>query len=452
MTAVETLVELAKSPDPFRGAPTNLAELQLAAVRERFAERRQQIRTLDKRAREMGVSEVRSLSDVVPLLFAHTNYKSYPETFIDSGQWKYMNAWLKTLCTYPTGGIDVEGVNDVDDWIARAHAAGHHLFASSGTSGKSSFLDQTAKDREYAVTACLHAFTFSAPDYPPDRSRSVFTQMPSKGTHKMTEVSTAHFERWAKPGELHRAIDEPMLAMDTMRPAQLRRLLALGKVKPAEIAAYEAETLSRQERRAAAFEAWIEKLYERHREPLYLGLMWGAAWTIVERLRARGVKDGDFHPATLMSIGGGTKGAKLPADYKTQITGFFGVTPDRITASYSMVEMSGFCAKIQPTESYAVPPWIVPLILDKAGETLLNPSENHGTVEGRMAFFDILADGRWGGIISGDKVRVEFGSGLGGVRVPVVHEINRYADLEEGEDKLTCAGSIDSYVRGSIGA
>jgi sirohydrochlorin ferrochelatase len=69
MTVADQLVELAKSPDPFRGAPTGLAELQLEAIRERFAERRQQIRTLDKRAREMGVNEIRSLNDVVPLLF-----------------------------------------------------------------------------------------------------------------------------------------------------------------------------------------------------------------------------------------------------------------------------------------------------------------------------------------------------------------------------------------------
>jgi hypothetical protein len=452
MTAADQLVELAKSPDPFRGAPVGLADLQLEAIRDRFAERRQQIRTLDKRARQMGVNDIRSLNDVVPLLFAHTNYKSYPEAFIDSGQWKHMNLWLRTLCTYPTDNIGVGGVRDIDDWIDRAHAAGHFLFASSGTSGKSSFIDQTAKDREYAVAACLHAFTFSAPEFVPDQSRVVFTQMPSKGTHKMIEVSTAHFERWAKPGELHRMLDEPLLAMDTLRPAQLRRLLAAGKARPAEIAAYEAEIGKRQARRAAAFDVWLERLCEKRHEPLYLGMMWGPAWTVVERLRARGVKDGDFHPMTLLSIGGGIKGAKLPSDYKEQITGFFGITPDRISGSYAMVEMSGFCAKIQPTESYAIPPWIVPLILDKAGEKLLNPTDANGTVEGRMAFFDILADGHWGGVISGDKVRVEFGSGLEGVKVPVVHEINRYADLEEGEDKLSCAGSIDAYVRGSIAA
>jgi hypothetical protein len=205
MTATQQLVELAMSADPFRNAPPHLAELQLEAVRERFADRRQQIRTLDKRARETGVAEVRTLADVVPLLFAHTNYKSYPEAFIDSGQWKHMNQWLRTLSAYPTEGIDVADVRDVDDWLGRAHAAGHFVFASSGTTGKSSFLNQTATDREYAVAACLHAFTFSSPENVPDHSRCVFTQMPSKGTHKMIEVATAQFERWAKPNELHRA-------------------------------------------------------------------------------------------------------------------------------------------------------------------------------------------------------------------------------------------------------
>jgi len=479
MNASDLLTELARSPDPFRNAPADLAELQLAAVRERFAERRQQIRTLDRRAQEVGVTEIRSLDDLVPLLFAHTNYKSYPEAFIDGGQWARMNLWLRTLSACPTEDIDVTGVRDVDEWIARARAAGHHLFASSGTSGKSSFLDQTARERDYAGAACLHAFNFSSPDYVPDHSRVVFTQFPAQGTHKMIEVASAQFERWAKPGEVHRPIDEPMLAMDTIRPAQLRRLLAVGKVRPAEIAAYEAEIAARQVRRAAAFDLWLEKIIAKRHEPLYLGMMWGPAWTIVERLRARGIRDGDFHPQTLMSIGGGIKGARLPADYQEQITGFFGLTPERITGSYAMVEMSGLCARIPSTESYAIPPWIVPLVLDKAGETLLRPDPlagatgpngaavatgtsgaadaadatfGRGTVEGRMAFFDVLTDARWGGIISGDKVRVEFGSGLAGVRVPVVHEINRYTDLEEGEDKLSCAGSIDAYVRGSIAA
>jgi hypothetical protein len=180
--------------------------------------------------------------------------------------------------------------------------------------------------------------------------------------------------------------------------------------------------------------------------------MWGVAWQVVKKLRARGIKDGDFNADMIMSVGGGTKGAVLPDDYRQQIMRFFGLTDDRLPNSYAMVEMSGFCALIQPHGVFAIPPWIVPLVLDKSGERLLNPEGGKGLVEGRMAFFDVLADARWGGIISGDKVRVEFGSGLDGVKTPIVRSIARYQDLPEGEDKLTCAGSIDSYVRGAIAA
>jgi hypothetical protein len=180
--------------------------------------------------------------------------------------------------------------------------------------------------------------------------------------------------------------------------------------------------------------------------------MWGVAWSVVESLRARGILDGDFHPDLIMSFGGGIKGAKLPDDYRQQIMCFFGLSEERLVNSYGMVEMTGLCPVIQPLGVYAMPPWIVPLVLDKTGERLLNPAEGRGMVEGRMAFFDVLADAHWGGVISGDKVCVEWGAGLDGVKTPIVRSAARYADLEEGEDKLTCAGSIDSYVRGAIGA
>src|SRR3546814_10620039 len=85
---------------------------------------------------------------------------------------------------------------------------------------------------------------------------------------------------------------------------------------------------------------------------------------------------------------------------------------------------------IQPHDVYAIPPWIVPLVLDKAGEKLLNPPEGKGVVEGRMAFFDVLADARWGGIISGDKVQVEFDSGLDGVRTAIVRSEEHTSELQ----------------------
>ena len=51
---------------------------------------------------------------------------------------------------------------------------------------------------------------------------------------------------------------------------------------------------------------------------------------------------------------------------------------------------------------YHVAPWVMVLPLDEPGEQLLDASA--GEIEARAAFFDLSLDGRWGGVISGDKV------------------------------------------------
>lgn len=452
MSAVETLIAYAKAPDPYHNPPAGLAELQFAAMRERFKERRQQIKVLDKRASDAGISEINTWQDVVPLLFSHTNYKSYPEAFIDNGLWKGMNAWLQTLSTRPTSNIKVEGVRDADDWLDNAREAGHYLFASSGTSGKSSFLNQSDKDREFSFPAYWAAFDIAAPTVKPNQDRIVFSQMPPKGVHKLTEIVDQQFHRIARPENIHRVSDDPILAMETIRPAQLRRQIAAGKASPNDIVAFEENLAKRQAQRAIAMERWVDTFIEKRHERLYMGMFWGATYNLVETLRARGIKAGDFHPELVLALGGGTKGAKLPPDYREQIIAFFGLDETRMPNSYAMVEQSGLFPYLHDLGAYAVSPWIVPLILDKSGEQLLNPEDGKGVVEGRMAFFDILADARWGGIISGDKVTVEFSPNRAGITGPIVKSIARYADLEEGEDKLSCAGTIDAYVRGAVAA
>ena len=82
----------------------------------------------------------------MPLLFAHTVYKSYPPSFVEQGRWDRMLQWLQTLSVADVSGVDVDGVKDVDDWIARLWDAGHMVLATSGSSGKCSFLNHTRGD------------------------------------------------------------------------------------------------------------------------------------------------------------------------------------------------------------------------------------------------------------------------------------------------------------------
>jgi hypothetical protein len=67
---------------------------------------------------------------------------------------------------------------------------------------------------------------------------------------------------------------------------------------------------------------------------------------------------------------------------------------------------------------------------------------------GRAGFFDISVDGRWNGVISGDKIAITYDACDCGARSPSIRDnITRYADLSGG-DKITCAGTVDAYVRG----
>lgn len=451
MTALQAIVELVNAADPYRSAPGDLRALQLEAVCELSARRRQQIRVLDKRAADAGVSEVRQLEDVVPLLFSHTTFKTYPESFVDEGRWSRMNVWLQTLSTRPVTGFDVSAVRDVDEWLVRLREAGHFVFTSSGTSGKPSFMNHTAADLDVSNRAMITSIRNSHPAFRSEK-RPVFVPFPRYGTHRMIEQVSNAVTAIGREGEIHFLSEEPATAGDVMRGARMRRAIASGTATPAEIAAFEAAGAKRQERVGADLKSLLDSLLAQRHEPLYINGMWPLIYMLVQAARARGIADGDFHPDTVITIGGGLKGTKLPPDFREQVQRFFGVPARNYAMTYGMVEMTGTAPYSYVAEGYALPPWIVPLVLDKAGEKLLNPGDGKGIVEGRFAFIDLLVEGRWSGIITGDKVIVDFSPGRDDLKTAVVRDIARYQDLEEGEDKLSCAGTMEEYVRGVVDA
>lgn len=448
MSAITPFLELLNgSADPFRQQPANLAELQLAALRERFAQRRVQIRVLDQRARDAGVEHVDTLSDMVPLLFAHQVYKSYPEQFINNGRWNHMNLWLQTLCSRPVTGVDTAGIADVDDWMARLRQAGHVVFSSSGTSGKNSFVSQTETDLDHVVTSCVKLARAIHPGLPP---RPLFMMMPPKGAHRHVEAVI----RAARVlgSQTHFMFTQPSTASDAIRMGKMRRAMADGSAQPSEIAAFQADAGERQRRMVGEIDAFLDKLMAERERPVIIQGNWPTHWMLLEQARRRGISDGICHPDTVITGGGGLKGTNVPADYREQVQRFYGIPAENVQNSYGMSEMIGAGPWSHKAQAYAICPWIVPLLLDKSGEVLLNPGAAGGSVEGRFAFFDLLAEGYWGGVITGDKVRIDFSpeGERDGLQGPLIRNVARYADLEEGEDKLSCAGTIESYVRGMI--
>lgn len=193
-SARQQLLDMVVEPDAYNRPPRELRPLQLQAAREVFAERREQIAVLRRRADETGVREIRRFDDIVPLLFSHTVYKSYPANFVEQGRWDRMLTWLKTLSAQDPTTVDVTGVTGVDDWIERLEQAGHLVLATSGSSGKCSFLNATRNDFELKRRHFAHTLGF--PWFKPQGDRVVFMLGPSNGPNSAVEASRIGAEVW----------------------------------------------------------------------------------------------------------------------------------------------------------------------------------------------------------------------------------------------------------------
>jgi hypothetical protein len=427
--------------DPCAIPQEELEPLWVQALDERFQECRPHIPLLNKLATDAGIDTIKALSDAVPLLFAHTAYKSYPEAFIERGQWDRMNLWLGTLSKAPVDNVDVNGVPDADEWLARLHAAGHYAFATSGTTGRISVLNQNAADVEFANR------TMVARKLPKDKTHRIFIMAPRYSPNRMGPTFQHIADVCGRPGAVDFLTEEPMRITDMSQMARTRKRIAEGVAAPSEIADLESAIAARGAKGLGWMSDMMAKILEHRDEPLLIAGLAPQLLMLIQMAKEQGIPDGSFHPDTLLVTGGGNKGIAVPPDFKEQLMALLGITEDRFMRGYAMQEIST-AAGMNEEGRYEFPAWIIPLHLDDTGEHLL--TEKTAQVSGRMALFDTSITSRWGGIISGDRVTVDHDPSPSGRRVPAIVEITRYSDLDGGDDKLTCAGSVESFVRGTV--
>ena len=311
-TVRSQLLEMILAPDTAYDQPeSDIAALQLRAAQELFDERRAQIPLVARRAEEAGITRIARLDDIVPLLFAHTVYKSYPPSFVEQGRWDRMLQWLNTLSVADVSDVDVAGVKDVDDWIARLWDAGHMVLATSGSSGKCSFLNHTRGDSSMKKRHFRQSVGW--PLVKANADREVFWLGPINGANSATEAARFNAENFGRPGHTHALTDEPLRIADVSRMASMRKRMADGSATPQEIAAFEQEAVGKSAAGRAAMLKLVDTILDRRREPMMIAGMWAQYMALIARARERGIGDGEFHPQSIVNAGGGVKGVALPA-------------------------------------------------------------------------------------------------------------------------------------------
>jgi hypothetical protein len=405
---------------------------------------------LDRRASDEGITAVTAREDFLPLLFPHTMYKSYPEPLITQGRWAQLNKWLDSLSAHRVE-VDVDGVTDVDEWIERLTAAGHRVSSSSGTSGKASFLNKSKQDLETSLQNMLDCLVEL--DLPPDNSWQVLSVGPDTGQSQHTATRDLVVGSYARPDAF--PITPPSATAFPAghhkymaQMAELRRRMAAGTAAPEEIAAVEAEAAQRTNALTERLEYYVEQVLSNKDDKYLFMSTFPVLHRFCEMLRAAGAKPGDFTGLNAMQTGGGLKGAALPPDYQEQIFELLNIDASRFLHYYSMQELNLRMRKCTAAR-YHVPDDLELFVLNEDGDELAPAVD--GMAEGRAAFFDFTVDGRWGGTITGDKVQVDYGGSCpcGWQGITVLNSISRFSDLKD-DDKITCAGTMDAYVRGFV--
>ena len=428
-----------------------LEKLQRQAMSIRFQQHYESVEMLRKVADRLGISELNEFNDVVPLMFSHTAFKSYPSALLDKKRFDLMTTWLNKLTSYDLSNVDTSECNSIDDWIeCLDEQTPLQVITSSGTTGTISILP---KDKQGAVEGmvlwkiCLFQ-TFGQEPTEKELNPNVDVIWPNFASGKLGHLRIAQMIKQGftggdeskfhplYPGSVETDL---MFLASKMRAAASRGELDRLEIDPA-LAARKDEFIAMQLRQPQELDAFFVKIAEKLRgKRVFMTSAYPQMYEIAKAARERGVSN-VFAQDSAILTGGGMKGVALPDNFMDVIKEFLGV--DKIQQGYGFSESSTFHWACDEGR-YHVMPWVIPFVLDPDTS---EPLPRTGRQTGRAAVYDILLKAHWGGVISGDEVTIDWDSPCPCGRSSVAFEkdIIRYSEKEGVEDdRITCAATQD---------
>ena len=441
--------------DGFTLTASERENVHLHGLRKRFGALRHQLSALDKLAQEQGIDAIEAIDDVVPLLFPHTVYKSYPLSFLEKARFDRLTRWLGGLTTVDLSGVDAAGVETIDDWIAlldrKTELRPLHTF---GTSGKLSFLPRTRDQWITSVTLTAHCLRdWNGPNTGPDLlNHHMPVIQPSyrhgasasnRGIDLMIKMYAGGDDNaLSLYPEARFSADMASLA-GRMRAAEARG--EQGQIELSSALLARREEFARNEReRPERMKAFFQEAIDR-----FAGrdVMIFAVWPILFEWAEAGLAQGlckVFGPGSVLMTGGGSKGRVLPEGWREQIFEFVGF--DCYYEFYGMSELMANCPRCAEG-NFHMPPVLVPFVLDPESG---RPLPRHRQQTGRFALFDLMPDSYWGGLITGDEVTLagwDEACACGRTGPYAFPAIRRFSEKQGGDDKINCAGAPEAHDR-----
>jgi hypothetical protein len=425
-----------------------LDELQREAMILRFAEHRESIEMVRKLADRLGISSVDKFDDIVPLMFSHTAYKSYPPALLDNKRWDLMTRWLDKLTAYDLSAVDVEGVDTIDEWLDRLETQTPvQLVTSSGTTGTFSIIpkDEPITIQGMHIWKMMVFQTFGKEPSEDELNPVVDVIWPnySEGRFGMTRM-VPWIKREFTGGDESRFHALYAGAMDTdlmflankMRAAAARGELNRLQLDP-KLAARKDELIAMQSRQATEVPEFLARLTNELRgKRVFMTSTYNLMYNLASAGLAEGVR-ADFAPNSAILTGGGAKGQVLPDGYMDVIREFYGA---KIQEGYAFSEHNGVHFACDEGR-YHIQPWVIPFLLDP--ETS-EPLPRAGRQTGRFAVYDVINQSHWGGVITGDEVTIDWSTPCpcGRTSLAIEHDIMRFSEKTDvGEDKVSCAAT-----------
>ncbi|MDH4041018.1 MAG: hypothetical protein OEV88_10230 [Gammaproteobacteria bacterium] len=430
-----------------------LHQLQTEALKLRFEDHRNRIPMLTKLADKQGITGISEIDDVLPLLFEHTIYKSYPDFLLEKGEYGKLTRWLDRLTPYDLSKLDCSGCESIHGWMDLiSRVTELDPITSSGTTGTMSF---TPKDRKDWRNYILGGFRiqllqkFGEPPGDADLNEKIHVCWPthSDGHTAFYRSPMYYKEYFAKGSNAH---FHPMMTTpgdtDLMYlAARLRAAQARGDSRvnvPPALLARRGELEAEERERPAKVKAWVDELVQKlEGERVFILAPAQLIYDVAKPALAEG-KRCNFAPNSSVTSGTGGKGFNMPDDWQQVVDDFLNFGRKNYGYFYSFSEQCGMHVQCEHGRLHLTP-WSIPLILDAQTSELL-PRE--GRQKGRAAFFDVSMNGAWGGLITGDSVEIDWSEcPCGRTTAHLSDSITRFGVEQGGSDKISCTATPEAH-------